>query len=187
MRDRARVIVVNTSFRLAPWADVLYACDDAWWLHYFAEVARTFKGDELWTTAPRVRDQFKLHYIYGARGTGLSDDDTAIMSGSHSGFQAIGLANHFGCKRIMLLGYDLGRSGGRVHWHEDHPRNKLGNGGRFHAWAKEMEPLAVALKARGVEVINCSRKTALTCYPRATIEEALPGHRVLSDAERQSA
>lgn len=159
---------------MAPWADVLYACDDAWWLHYFAEVATTFKGAELWTTAARARDQFKLNYIFGARGGGLSGETHSITAGSNSGFQAIGLAYHFGCKRILLLGYDMARNGGRTHWHADHPRNKMGNGGRFHKWVEEMTPLANSLKVLGIEVINCSRKTALACYPRATIQEALP-------------
>src|SRR4051812_2852413 len=28
---RARVIAINDAYRLAPWADVLYACDAKWW------------------------------------------------------------------------------------------------------------------------------------------------------------
>jgi hypothetical protein len=30
VRGRARVIAVNDGYRLAPWADVLYACDRRW-------------------------------------------------------------------------------------------------------------------------------------------------------------
>jgi hypothetical protein len=30
-RGRAHVIAINDAFRLAPWADVLYACDWQWW------------------------------------------------------------------------------------------------------------------------------------------------------------
>jgi hypothetical protein len=28
---RVRVIAINDAFKLAPWADVLYFCDDKWW------------------------------------------------------------------------------------------------------------------------------------------------------------
>lgn len=31
-KGRARVIVVNESWRLAPWADLLYGCDPSWWM-----------------------------------------------------------------------------------------------------------------------------------------------------------
>jgi hypothetical protein len=175
VRGKARAIAINTSFRLAPWADVLYACDDSWWLHYFAEVATHFKGSQMWTIAARARDQFKLNWIYGrSQAGGLSRDDTYINAGLNSGHQAVALAYYFGAKKIILLGYDMQRHGGRTHWHPDHPRGKMGNGGRFAEWRKQLDELHSDLTAEGVEVINCSRKTALVSYPRASIQEALP-------------
>lgn len=172
VRGRARTIVVNTSFRMAPWADVLYACDAGWWRHYFSEVAAAFVPGELWTTAPMARDQFKIHWVFGAPRAGLALDKTSINHGLNSGYQAIGLAALFGAKRILLLGYDFQASGGRMHWHPDHPKN-LGNGGRIWLWVQEMTQLAADLKKAGIEVVNCSRQTALSCYPRSTIQEAL--------------
>jgi hypothetical protein len=125
--------------------------------------------------ASRSRDQFKLNWVYGATGKAhLAKGHTEINCGLNSGHQAVALAYFFGCTRILLLGYDMQRSNGRVHWHADHPRSKMGNGGRFHQWQKDMATVGKDLKAAGVEVINCSRKTALDCYPRATIQEALP-------------
>ena len=42
-RERAAVIVVNDNYKLAPWADVLYAADPEWWdLH---QGAPSFQGD----------------------------------------------------------------------------------------------------------------------------------------------
>src|SRR5690606_3319410 len=38
------VIVTNTTFRLCPWADVLYALDAAWWKQYLREVRQVFTG-----------------------------------------------------------------------------------------------------------------------------------------------
>ena len=32
VRGKARVIVVNNGYLLAPWADVLYAADARWWM-----------------------------------------------------------------------------------------------------------------------------------------------------------
>jgi hypothetical protein len=30
-KGRAKVIAINNSWRLAPWADALYGCDYTWW------------------------------------------------------------------------------------------------------------------------------------------------------------
>jgi hypothetical protein len=95
-----------------------------------------------------------------------------ITTGRNSGFQSLCLAHYFGAARVLLLGYDFQRTGGRAHWHPDHPRS-LGNGGKFPAWVDEMNILARDLKACGVDVVNCSRATALHCFPRATIQEVL--------------
>jgi hypothetical protein len=33
-RRDIKVVAINTSFQLVPWADMLYACDGKWWDHY---------------------------------------------------------------------------------------------------------------------------------------------------------
>lgn len=128
---------------------------------------------ELWSISIPASRMYKLHYISGNSGTsGLSRDPAYIAAGKNSGYQAIGLAYYFGAKRILLLGFDFQRTGGRVHWHPDHPRT-LGNGGRFAEWVKEMRPMAADLRKEAVEVINCSRSTAIDAFPRSTIQEVL--------------
>ncbi len=32
VRDRAKIIAIKSSWRLAPWADMLYGCDKGWWI-----------------------------------------------------------------------------------------------------------------------------------------------------------
>jgi hypothetical protein len=150
---------------------VLYACDSSWWIAYFAEVSRIFHGEK-WTPSARSRDEFDLNWIYATDKAGLSKDPTYITQGKNSGYQAIGLAHLFGARRILLLGFDFARSGGKTHWHGNHP-HPLGNGGSYTSWVSIMNGMAKDLAAAGVEVINCSRKTALTCFPRSSIEEAL--------------
>jgi hypothetical protein len=163
---------VNTSFRRAPWADVLYACDATWWIAHFAEVSRVFRGEK-WTVSARSRDQFDLHWIYGMDKPGLSKDPTMIYQGRNSGYQAVSLACLFGAARILLLGFDFARSGGKTHWHGDHPKG-LGNGASsYGTWVAAMNRLSVDAAAAGIEIINCSRKTALHCFPRRAIEEVL--------------
>ena len=141
-------------------------------MEYFREAAAAVGSAEMWTCTNLARDRFKINYIYGASNSGLSKKPGQIHTGLNSGYQAIGLAHLWGAKRVLLLGYDMMRTGGRTHWHGDHPR-KMGNGGRFHEWVREMGTLAADAKKIGMEVVNCSRKTALTCFQRSTIQEAL--------------
>lgn len=167
-------MVINTTFRLAPWADVLYACDEAWWRIYFAEVSKTFPG-ELWSTSEAAKNRFGTNWIHGhSKLGGLSKEKDMIHTGKNSGFQAIGLAHIFGAKRIILVGFDFQHDHGRVHWHGNHPQ-PLGNAASANLgkWCREMEILASDLRKVGTEVINASRRTALKCFPRMALEDVL--------------
>lgn len=156
----------------APFADVLYACDWRWWNHYIEHVRKTFRG-ELWTCAEQARDQFGLYWIRGAKGDGIAEDPDTILHGMNSGHQAINLACVFGAARILLLGYDCQHTGGKSHWHGDHPRT-LGNARCVAQWAKGFARQAEDAQRRGIEIINCSRATALQCFTRSTITACLP-------------
>lgn len=89
---------------------------------------------------------------------------------TNSGAAVLGLAAYWFARRIVLLGYDLQHTGGKAHWHGDHPP-RLGNAGGWRDWPDQFRALMPRLQ--GIEVINASRETALTLFPRATIEEAL--------------
>lgn len=96
----------------------------------------------------------------------------AIRRGLNSGYQALGAAVLWGARRVVLLGYDFQRTGGRAHWHPDHPAN-MGNLGTLPDWIAEMGVLARDLDGQGVEVLNATRETALRCFPRIDLSEAL--------------
>lgn len=153
-------IVVNTSFRLAPWADILYAMDAAWWEAYHAELSEVFRGQRWgYVRAPK----------YGVTPT----KDKIYPSGTgNSGSYAISLA--VVCKpiQVLLLGYDCQFSEGRKHWHPDHP-GRMSNAGSIKRWPYQFSLVAKYAESRGVRVVNCSRSTALGCFERMTLEEAL--------------
>ena len=148
---------MNTSFRLCPDADILYAMDPKWWENYGPEVTRAFRG-ERWSLA-RLRGvnfvRFRRHCLNGGAG-------------------AIALATKLGALRVYLLGYDAQKTGGRAHWHGDHPPD-MGNAGRVAEWPAQFAELRSWLDHR-VDVINLSRETAITCFRRGTVEDYLnPG------------
>lgn len=169
-RTLGPAIAVNLSFRRAPAARHCYAADDVFWDRYAGEVKSA--GMECWTTSRAAADKHGLRYAWSTRCRGLAMGGVNLgpEGGANSGFQAVGLAYMFGARRIVLLGYDMQRTAGRSHWHADHefPLARLG---KLDQWAAAMTPLAVGLVRAGVEVINCSRETALTCFPRANIED----------------
>lgn len=172
---RCRVIVVNSSFVSVPFADVLYAGDFAWWVHYERQLKAkkwtAFHG-ERWSCSQSAASRYKLNFIAGYQGPGISRNKGRIHLGGNSGYAAVSLAVEFGAARIVLLGYDMQRTGNRSHHHGDHPA-PLGNGNAFPSWVRRFGVAAKDLEKLGISCVNASRATALTCFKRQTIEEAL--------------
>lgn len=169
LRGRCKVIVVNDNYRLAPWADLLYAADEKWWDHHHG--VPEFAGIKVTWSVPAAK-RWNLKRVPGVRQPGLSCDPARLHLGGNSGYQAINLAWLMGARRIVLLGYDMQAAPGKTHWFGDHPK-PLQNNGTFKRWIANMATIRPTL--HGVEVINCSRATALECFPRADLDLALEG------------
>lgn len=113
-----------------------------------------------------------IRVIRSAAQPGISTDPERIHTGSNSGFQALNLAILGGASRILLLGYDMQESGGKSHWFGDHP-GTLKRTSPYAVFRKAFEDAADQIARLGVEVINCSRETSLTCFPRVALLEVL--------------
>lgn len=148
---------------------MLYACDGEWWDRYHADVVRCFKG-ELWTTDKRASLTYGLNHVPGESKPGLGRG--VLHYGANSGYQAINLAYLMGASRIVLLGFDMQKTGGKSHWHGDHPSG-LNRQSPLKSFAKNFPALAKDLSAAGVEVVNATRETALECFPKIQLEDAL--------------
>lgn len=93
--------------------------------------------------------------------------------GGNSGFQALNLAVQFGCRNIILVGYDMHDQAG-VHWHGKHTGNLRNPTKKSLArWRGVLDGQAEPLKRMGVTVLNASPNSALTAYPKMTFEAAL--------------
>jgi len=171
-----RVIVINTTFRLAPWADLLYACDGKWWnavdpttnMKYAEEAAQHFNKDNMWTQDKGAADLYGLRYIKSLRKQGLSKVKGVIHQGANSGFQAINLAYLAGARRFILLGFDCKGN----HWHGNHP-GPINTGMPHGTWKKEFQILAADLEKEKVDVVNCSPGTALRAFRTGDLAEEL--------------
>lgn len=145
---------------------MLYACDYKWWKLHYNEGFKLL-GMELWTQDLKARKEFDLNWVLGRSQPGLGHD--CVHFGANSGYQAVNLAFLWGATRIILLGFDCKPVGGKDHWFGQHPRG-MTQVQPYEIWIKNFETLANDMKLQGVEVINCSPDTALTCFPTAGIE-----------------
>jgi hypothetical protein len=146
-------IAVNSSWKLARFASVIYAADYRWWENYRGEIDI---DAELWTWSERAAKVFGLnqhHMLSGAENSGLRAMDFAIQRGA---------------SRIILLGYDCSVRNG-THWHGDHTKTNNPDASRCKAWQNQFARLGL----HGCEVVNCSRFTALKCFPKNSLEAEL--------------
>lgn len=132
---------------------MLYAMDLVWWQTYLAEASKEFKG--------QMVGPFR-------NLPGVSRAPSATKQNSGAG--AVALAASIGAQRIILVGFDGQKTGGRAHWHADHPEG-LGNAGVVAEWPGHFRALARELK--GIDVVNCTRETALDAFPRRDLGEVL--------------
>lgn len=149
-------IVTNTTFRMCPWADVLYAFDAKWWKTYRNEVMTTFHGEKISASMVAAK--------YGAK--------VAAVGYRNSGACAIAFAMTRGAKKIALLGFDAMFWKGRRHWHADHPPG-MENASTIADWGRQFDMLAKSARRRGVEIVNASRRTRITCFPRVELQDVL--------------
>lgn len=165
VRGKARVICINNSYKLAPWADVMYAADEKFW--GWVKGAPDFSGRKI-TIEPQRKTWPGLEVVRKGDMTGLSHDPAVLNRGYNSGYQAINLAVLMGASTVILLGYDM--TGG--HYFGRHPDGTLPPFALcLHAFSTLPEPLSAA----GVTVINCTANPAspLTVFPRMPLSAAL--------------
>lgn len=161
----AIVIAVNRAYEMVPLCNIVYVADgkacEAWAL----DIRKATADSAIIFTTSNYRDAVRL---IGGNGPGLNLSPGVVNYGGSGGYQAINLAYHLGAEKIILAGYDYQHTDGKTHFHGDHPEGwaNFGSpeerGGSFHRLAED-------LWWRGVEVINCSKATSLTCFKRGTL------------------
>lgn len=165
---------MNDAFRLVPDADLLYACDARWWDHHGG--VREFTGEK-WTQdkagGETCAARHGLNVVRSVNGAVPSFEPDHIAQGKNSGFQAVNLAALLGARRIVLVGFDMGLAeDGRRHFFGDHP-GRMNQPSPYKSFIRAFDEAAPHYAARGVEVLNASRRSALACFPRVPLESIL--------------
>ena len=168
VRGRAPLYAVNDVYKLAPWAKVFYACDAEWWDAHHEGIENL--AGEKWTINKAAAEKYKLNFIPGLPAKKFSNSPGYIATGGNSGFQALNLAVLHGAQRVILLGYDMQLApDGKRHFFGNHPGG-MNRNSRYQDWIKNFRRAKPYIK---IEVINCTRETALDCFPKTKLKDAL--------------
>lgn len=189
-------IVVNSSCRFAPWADVLYFTDQGWYMDR-RELVKNWPG--LVVTMARIAKRElddpsvnktgvpRILRIKGCGDPGFPPrlpgmpirlgfppvGSPEIQQGRTSGHTAVSLAIAMGANRVVLLGYDMQIVAGREHCHDEYtgPRDlslydSEGYKKGFFGWNE-------AARNSGVQILNATHGSAVTEFPFVELDEVL--------------
>lgn len=166
--DRPAVIAINEAGLrqylplAAPWAEILYAADGTWWRHYRPD----FLG--MCVSGENIPDVETIPLTMMANNEAMPHTPGKVLSGDHSGFQALGLALSLGVSKVLLLGYDCG--GAQRNCHSNRPAKFLREA-PFHTWVSYFN--RVPAQWPEVDIVNCSEHSAITAFRKAPLEEVL--------------
>lgn len=150
-KENRLVIAVNETYRRAPFANILYACDSKYWRVNYDRIVKNFDGEL--ATHSVVQGVPKLLF----------------RDYHNSGANAIALAADLGCEKIFLLGYDCSIKNG-YHWHGKHGKG-FNDCAKIENWPNIFR--AVQENVQGRKVVNLSRYTELNVFEKGEVEKWL--------------
>lgn len=174
-------VAINDSYKILPNATALFWCDNSW-------CGREFDGLKLHQTKLRFHSMHHGagHIANDVKAPGGAtvvhrtgeygfDPNVDHVMGNNGGVQCLNLVINMGAKRIYLIGYDMRDDPlkrGKTHFHNHHILPI-----RHDTYSRLFIPSMVALDKEvrrlgiNVEIINCSRTSAITCFKKEIVKE----------------
>jgi hypothetical protein len=175
------VIGVNNAYLIGDWLDCLFFGDGSWYLSHQQRIA-AWTGLKV-TCWPRIVEtkydpMQSIRYLSKdvKKMYGLTRDKSKVSWNTNSGASAIGLAVHFGVKRIMLLGFDMNLDQNKIsHWHGSHGAagKKQKKSPPFIRHLKGFPQIAEDAKVMGVEILNVNPDSAIEAFPKVRLRDIL--------------
>lgn len=169
-------IAVNMAYKLGDWVDCMFFGDDGFWKKRKDDLA-LFKGLKVTCmTENNVRDsRVKVILKNSRKKQGITFTPPGVISWNfNSGASAINLAIQFGAKRIILLGFDMYLDeGNNQHWHKVYKSSLNTVHDTMKKHLSGFPVIAEDIEGKGIEIINCSPKSSIACFPKANIWEVL--------------
>jgi hypothetical protein len=180
LKGRFTVLALNASIFDLPWADCGFTIDRRaarnWWPRLVSETTMplVFAIPDQHLTNFSASPTPRMSFVRRVQRSTLSTSPYDIAAGGTSGFGALNLAFLRGARRIVLLGFDYQPSPlGAWHHNEQHYFPHIQRAADWQQWAQNFETAAPMLRAAGVKVLNASERSAITAFPRVSIDEAL--------------
>ncbi len=167
-----KTIAINKAFYTYPDADMLYFTDGRFYKWYKEDID-LFKGKKYTITTSTQNIKSDVNVITRGSKLGINKKKGTQKKGEKRGDAAMNLAYLLGAKRIILLGYDMGNTIDKSHFHDGYPTNKTNNSIYVNNFIPAFEALYPLLKNSGIEVYNASIKSKLTVFPRISHNKAL--------------
>jgi hypothetical protein len=172
-----RYIGISDCYRICPFLDFHYACDNRWWgLHYDKVMEWGGSRNGYWCTEKETKSRYPdLHWILGKGGEGWSTKQDLIHYGSNSGFQITNIAALLGIEYMVLVGFNMmvtkKEDGSPAsHFFGDHPSG-LSRNTSYHSFAAQFN----TIKPGNIRVVNASHPTKLTAFPKMSLQKAIDG------------
>lgn len=174
-RGWKRIACNDAGLVFDPYAEVMAFGDPRWF---------TWNREEL----HRHQGQYRIHWkkfgdvpgvtLHRVRQrAGIVSHDPSAVCCNNTGAAAINIAYLFGATRIVLFGFDMRPVDGKNNWHDRHqlptkPQVYTGEKPVSHCgFIPLLTQAAKVYKERGIEVINCTPYSALTCFPYQNIRD----------------
>lgn len=166
-QNKVRVITINDAIYACFYADVMHACDKAWWtLH---EGVPHFSGPK---TCLEITPYKDVKTLANTGVTGFDEAPGACRSGANGGFQAVHIAAKiWQPKKIILVGYDYSDDGGRSHFWGKYQNPAMDKHSNVQHWRRNLEELTNILGKRGILVANATIKSTITWLPRLSLDQ----------------
>jgi hypothetical protein len=164
-KGKAKIYAIKESVTLCPWADVLYSADTDWWEFY--KGYPDFKGEK-WTVSAEASKKWGLNHVEYDSSL-VWGNANILATGGNSGFQTLNLAVMHGATEVILLGYDMGHPTERKHWWTGEIKRPI-RPSNYEDWIKKFH---AASKVIPVPVLNATRNSALTCFPKVELRDVI--------------
>ena len=168
IRGKGRIIAVNCAYGLGNWFDAMFYGDFHWLRQYgigltkFGGLKATAGVDRLadkWVNALDIKVTQKDFTT-----AGLSKNPDVLNWNQSSGACAINLATLLGAGKIILLGFDMQRIGGRANYHDNYDPHAPAFDA-FYIFIPPFTAIAADLREMNIECLNASPGSALKAFP----------------------
>jgi hypothetical protein len=192
-RKKCKIMTINNTYQLFD-TDIHVSCNDNWWDYYWKNDPRLQeleKTADLWTRYKQFAENTGINYIDSIVKDGLSKDPSYVHINNGSGPMGINFATLYGFTKIILIGHDMKFAkdyDGKAkkvgseprHYFNEYPKEMqhwpsvkigLSKPGVIDGLIQQYEKMIPDLK--GIDVVNCTPDSALTCFRMSTLEYEL--------------